>query len=252
MRERSPRLPAGWIALAAALVATGSTRADDPKPDAEGWVTLIGAGEFDAWKAPATNWEAVGAVGLNPKDEKRLTAEPGSGLVYNGPAGRAVNLVTRQSFGDVEVHLEFLVPKGSNSGVKLEAVYEVQIFDSFGVKDVKATHSGGVYPRAELLPKYHHIDEGYPPKVNAAKAPGEWQTLDVVFRAPKFDASGKKTADARFEKVVLNGRVVQEDLAVPCPTGNNWRNKEQPTGPILLQGDHGPVAFRNVRARPLH
>src|SRR5215203_4722863 len=96
-------------------------------------------------------------------------------------------LVTRECFGDVEAHLEFMVPKGSNSGVKFEGVYEIQIFDSYGAKDVKASYSGGVYPRAELLPRYHHIDEGYPPRVNASRPPGEWQTLDVVFRAPRFD-----------------------------------------------------------------
>jgi hypothetical protein len=101
------------------------------------------------------------------------------------------------------------------------------------------------------LPTYHHIDEGYPPKVNACKPPGQWQTLDIVWRSPKFDASGKKTANARFVVVKLNDQVVQEDLDVPYPTGNNWRNKEVPTGPILLQGDHGTVAFRNIRVRPL-
>ena len=107
------------------------------------------------------------------------------------------------------------------------------------------------FPRAEMLPKYHHIDEGYPPKTNAAKPPGTWQTLDILFRAPRFDASGKKVANARFVKVTLNGQVVQDDLEVPCPTGNNWRNPEHPTGALLLQGDHGPVAFRNVRVRRL-
>ncbi|MFO0910647.1 MAG: DUF1080 domain-containing protein [Isosphaeraceae bacterium] len=82
-----------------------------------------------------------------------------------------------------------------------------------------------------------------------ASPPGEWQTLEIIFRAPRFDASGKKTANARFEMVKLNGQVVQENLELECPTGNNWRNKEHPNGAILLQGDHGAVAFRNIRAR---
>ncbi len=217
----------------------------------DGWVELIGSSGFDAWKAPTTNWEMVGSTMLKPGDPKRLEATPGGGVVYNGPGGRAVNLVTRETFGDVEAHLEFMVPKGSNSGVKFEGVYEIQIFDSYGAKKVTASHSGGVYPRAELLPRYHHIDEGYPPRVNASRPPGEWQTLDVVFRAPRFDAEGKKVANARFDKVVLNGQVVQEGLEVPSPTGHVWRQKERPEGPLLLQGDHGPVAFRNVRVRPL-
>lgn len=235
------------IAAFCAQVAVG--RADDPTT---GWIELIGpSGTLEAWKSPATGWEDVRGVHLNPSNLKSLAASGGQGVIYNGPKGRAVNLFTKQSFGDVELHLEFLVPKGSNSGVKLESVYEIQIFDSYGVKKATASHSGGVYPRAELLPRYHHIDEGYPPKTNAARPPGEWQTLDITFLAPRFDAAGKKVANARFVKVLLNGQVVQEDLEVPCPTGNVWREQEKPSGPIMLQGDHGSVAFRNVRVRPL-
>ena len=238
------RTPTASIAAAIALTVTLTAA-----HAGEGtWVDLSA---LDSWKGPTTNWEVVGGTALNPKNDKGLKAEPGAGVVYNGPGGRGVNLVSKQSFGDVEFHAEFMVPKGSNSGVKFQAVYEIQILDSFGVKTLTASHCGGIYPRAELLPKYHHIDDGYPPKINACKPPGEWQTLDAVFRAPKFDPAGKKVADAEFVSVKLNGQVVQENLKVPCPTGNNWRNKELPAGPILLQGDHGPVAFRNVRARAI-
>lgn len=214
----------------------------------EGWVELSGP---DAWVDPVRDWTVVGDVVLNGKDPRRFDARPGMGVIYNGPTGRGPNLVSRRAFSDVEVHAEFVVPKGSNSGIKLEEVYEIQIFDSHGVEKPTASHCGGIYPRAELLPRYHHIDDGYPPKVNACKPAGEWQTLDVVFHAPRFDASGKKVSNARFDSVRLNGQVVQEGLELPCPTGNNWRNRERPSGRILLQGDHGAVAFRNVRARPL-
>ena len=188
----------------------------------------------------------MGDVRLDPKEPKKLAAEPGSAAIYNGPAGKAKDLTSKETFGDVELHAEFVVPKGSNSGIKFQAVYEVQIFDSFGVKAPKGTDSGAVYPRSELKPKYHHIDDGHPPLVNASKAPGEWQTLELTFIAPRFDASGQKVADARIT-AILNGQKVQDDRKVECPTGSNWRKKEVPTGPILLQGDHGPVSFRNVR-----
>ncbi len=183
--------------------------------------------------------------------EAALARTTGSGVAFNTAKGTAANLITKESFGDVEVHLEYLVAKGSNSGIKLQGVYEIQIFDSYGAKKLSGDHAGGIYPRAELLPKYHHIDEGYAPLVNASRAPGEWQVLDITFRAPRIDPDGKKTASARFVKVVLNGQVVQDDVEVPCPTGNNWRKADVPTGPIMLQGDHGPVAFRNMRVRPL-
>ncbi len=172
-------------------------------------------------------------------------------MIYNGPTGRAKNLISKESFGDVELHIEFNVPKGSNSGVKFQAVYEVQIFDSFGVKrPLQGSDNGGVYPRSEEKPKYHHIDDGHAPLLNASKAPGEWQVLDITFLAPRFDASGKKIASARIT-AILNGQKVQDSLEVETPTGAAWKNQEKTTGPILLQADHGPVAFRNVKARRL-
>lgn len=255
MRPTMPRFLGFLIVLMflKAGIGPATTRAGDDQGKASdsGWVELIGPGGLDAWQGAKIGWDNVGAVSMSAGDLKRLVGTKGSGVVYNGPLGRAPNLVTKEEFGDVEAHFEFLVPKGSNSGVKLEGVYEVQIFDSYGVKKATASHSGGVYPRAELLPTYHHIDDGYPPKANAARPPGEWQTLDIVFHAPVFNASGEKVVDARFVKVVLNGQVVQENLDLPCPTGHAWRDKEHPTGPLLLQGDHGPVAFRNVRVRKL-
>src|SRR5207249_1277417 len=106
-----------------------------------------------------------------------------------------------------EAHVEFLIPKGSNSGVKFQGLYEIQIYDSWGVKDLKGSDNGGIYPRAEMEPRYHHIEKGTPPRTNASRPPGEWQTLDVVFQAPRFDSRGKKIAYARFVKVTLNGQV---------------------------------------------
>ncbi len=172
---------------------------------------------------------------------------PGTGVLFNGASGKTSNLVTRDDFGDVEARFEFLIPKGSNSGVKFQSVYEIQISDSSGVAKPTASQCGGIYPRAEMLPRYHHIDEGTPPLVNAARPAGEWQTLDVTFRAPRFGSDGKKIQSACFEKVVLNGQVIHENAEVKTPTGHVWRLPEKPAGPILLQGDHGPVAFRNIR-----
>jgi hypothetical protein len=198
-------------------------------------------------------WFTASSVTIDPKEKRRLMGTPGkgTGLIVNGHSGRTHNLITRQEWGDVEVSLEFMIPTGSNSGVKLEGVYEVQILDSWKVAKPTGADCGGIYPRAEEKPRYHHIDEGVPPLVNAAKKPGEWQTLEIIFHAPRFGPGGQKTANAMFEKVVLNGKLVHDHSEAPTPTGAIWRNREHPTGPLLLQADHGPVAFRNVRIRPL-
>lgn len=87
--------------------------------------------------------------------------------------------------------------------------------------------------------------------MNAAKPAGEWQTLDVVWNSPRVNEKGEKTANAKVVKAVLNGQVVQEDQELKTPTGSNWVKKETAAGPFMLQADHGPVAFRNVRIKPL-
>jgi len=216
--------------------------------DEGGWIDLSG---LESWNGSKEGWSVVGSVSLSPTDPKKLAAESGSGTIYNGPTGRAPNLISKESFGDVEIHLEFNVPKGSNSGIKFHSVYEVQIFDSFGsTKKSSGSDCGGVYPRSELMPRYHAIDTGYAPLANACKPPGEWQELDLTFLAPRFDASGKKIDCARIT-AILNGKKVQDNLEVHSGTGSTWRDPEKKTGPILLQGDHGPVAFRNLKVRRL-
>lgn len=80
------------------------------------------------------------------------------------------------------------------------------------------------------MPKYHKIDHGFSPWINASKAPGEWQTLAVTFLAPWFGADGKKTVNARFVKAVLNGKVVQDDVELLSATGHIWYKPEVSKG----------------------
>jgi hypothetical protein len=240
--------PVLCLVPAALLVSLAAAPADDG-----GWVPLFAGKDLSAWKAP-TGWQVGKAVALDPQNPRKLIMEPGEGvLVGFGKAGQVKDLITKQSFGDVEVHAEFLIPQRSNSGVKLMGLYEIQILDSAAVPADKLTgdHCGGIYPRAEQKPRYHHIDRGFPPLVNAAKPAGQWQTLDITFTAPRFGAGGRKTANAVFVQVLLNSQVVQKDRDVGTPTGHAYVKPEVAAGPLLLQGDHGPVAFRDVRVRPL-
>jgi hypothetical protein len=126
----------------------------------------------------------------------------------------------------------------SNSGVKMMNIYEIQIFDSYGKAVPNKVDCGAVYSENA-------------PLVNACKKPGEWQQLVIDFRAPRFDAAGKKIANAKFVKVTLNGQVVQENVEIAHGTNVSRNAPEHPTGPIYLQGDHGSVAFRNLKVTPL-
>ena len=165
----------------------------------------------------------------------------------NGPKGKTGNLITEMEHGDLEAHIEFVVPKASNSGIYFMGRYEIQVLDSWGVKEPKYSDCGGVYASCSD-PKPD--SKGTPPSVNASKPPGEWQIFDVLFRAARFDASGKKVENARFIKVVHNGRVIHENVESPRPTCAALRLDEKPKGPLMLQGDHGPVAFRNIKFTP--
>lgn len=167
--------------------------------------------------------------------------------MVNGTNGHAANLMTEAEYGDVELHLEFCIPRHSNSGVYLQGRYEVQVYDSFGVdKDAyPGIECSGIYPR---WVSEKNVD-GHSPRVNASKPAGQWQSFDINFRAPRFDSSGKKIANAMMVRVLHNGQLVHENVELSGPTRSSYWNDEKPAGPILIQGDHGPVAYRNLRVK---
>jgi predicted RNA-binding Zn-ribbon protein involved in translation (DUF1610 family) len=195
-------------------------------------------------------WLTVGEVCKDPADEKKLAWKPGTGIIVNGPQGRTGNLVSQPEHGDIEAHIEFMVPKGSNSGIYFMGRYEIQVLDSWGKEKPYHGDCGGIYERWDDQRKPPGF-EGHAPRVNASKAPGEWQSFDVIFCAPRFDAEGKKAANAVFVKILHNGRIVHENVEVTGPTRAATFGHEKPTGPLMLQGDHGPVAYRNLRVRPI-
>jgi hypothetical protein len=208
--------------------------------------TLFNGKGLDLWRKPTGDWKIVGPVNLDPANEKCFVAEAGEGAMINSPTNHTVNILSTEEFGDCELHVEFCVPLKSNSGVYLMGRYEVQVFDSWGVKEPKSSDCGGIYAScSEPKPDY----KGQPPSVNASKPPGEWQSFDITFRAPRFDANGKKIENAKFIKVVHNGKLIQQNVEVPRPTcAAHWLD-EKATGPVMLQGDHGPVAYRNIVLR---
>jgi hypothetical protein len=155
---------------------------------------------------------------------------------------------TRASFGDVQLHLEFRTPaeiKGAsqgrgNSGVFLMGLYEVQILDSYENATYVNGQAGAVYKQ--------HI-----PLVNASRPPGEWQTYDIVFIAPRFGPGGVVDKPARLT-VFHNGVLVQHDVEVKGPTGHRGYPTYKPHAaklPLQLQDHSNPIAFRNIWVREL-
>src|SRR5207249_1374252 len=188
-RSRMFRLTLPAVALILALLPAGAA---DTKP-----IVLFNGKDLSGWKPKdekKSKWE-VGHAILDPnKPEALIPARTTTGdeekfLVTIKPG---CDIYTEQKFGDGVFEVEFMIPKGSNSGVYLMGEYEVQILDSFGKPNDKLGPGdmGGIYTYAA-------------PKVNACKKPGEWQKLVIEFVAPKFEGD-KKTANAKFLKVTFN------------------------------------------------
>jgi len=163
--------------------------------------------------------------------------QPGSG-----------NLMTRDSFGDVQLHVEWASPspaKGTdqdrgNSGVYLMNKYELQVLDSYASKTYADGQAGALYGQ-------------FPPLVNASRPPGTWQSYDIVFHGPRFDSSGRLLRPATMT-VLHNGVLVQDHATLTGPTGHYARppyevHPEKLS--ILLQDHSHPVRFRNIWLREL-
>ncbi len=213
---------------AGAAKAAGKGRVIEPfnGTNLEGWKTK-GPVEQSKW--------TVGSAKVDPANPRLLAVEPapeGQGHLVT-PAGHGYDIYSEAQFGDCTVQVEVMVPQGSNSGIYLMGEYEIQVLDSFGRQRVGPGDIGGIYGAKA-------------PAVNAARSPGEWQQFVIEFRAPRF-AGGQKVANARFVKVTLNGQVIHENVEVQKPTRGGVTGQEHAVGPIMFQGDHGPVAYRNLK-----
>lgn len=186
-------------------------------------------------------WTAVRAPDLKRKGEPEwgepinlidqnlshwITADNNQFVMENGVLNNkktGSHLITKEKFDDFKISLEFNIPEGSNSGVYLRGRYEVQIMDAYGTEP-SSTSIGGVYGFIK-------------PTVNASKPSGEWQKMEI-------------TLVGRMVTVVLNDTEVICNRPVPGITGGALDGNEGEPGPILIQGDHGPVKFRNIVITP--
>lgn len=235
-----------WLVLALAAMTLCATQAmADDKPDSETKASPkyavtkpFNGTNLDGWKVkgdPANSGLTVGTAALDADDPTKLTvtpAEEGKGDLVNAKA-HALDFYTEGKWGDAVYAVEFMVPKGSNSGIYIMGEYEVQILDSFGREKVGPGDVGGLYGAQA-------------PAKNASKAPGEWQKMVIFFEAPKFDGD-KKISNAKFVKVLLNGETIHENVELPGVTPGGVDGKEKPAGPLMFQGNHGEVAYRNIR-----
>ncbi len=180
-------------------------------------VELFNGYDLTGWELIEENlvngWKAVDGVLHND-----AVQTPGEPRVNYG------NLRTVDEFEDFNLTLEVNIPEGSNSGVYLRGMYEIQVLDSYG-REPDDHHMGALYSRIT-------------PEVAAEKPAGEWQTMDI-------------TLVERHLTVFLNGETIIDNEPVLGPTGGALQSDVFAPGPVFLQGDHGPVSFRNLVLRPV-
>ncbi len=205
--------------------------------------------DMSSFKVAGTNWEIKGGVYSDLNQEKSLEAKNGKGILVNQPTeSDKANIMTTWEHGDIDFEVDFMIPKGSNSGIYLQGRYELQILDSWGKEKITSADCGGIYQRwDDTQPEGQKGFEGTVPIVNASKAPGLWQNFKVEFQAPRFDEQGNKIQNAIFKKVYLNDFLIHDNVELTGPTRGPAFPAESATGPLFIQGDHGPIAFKNFK-----
>ncbi|MEA3345647.1 MAG: DUF1080 domain-containing protein [Chloroflexota bacterium] len=160
----------------------------------------------------------------------------------------AGNIETKQHFGDCQLHVEWATPAEvegdsqgrGNSGVFLMGLYEIQVLDSYDNLTYADGHAGAIYGQ-------------YPPLVNASRRPGEWQSYDIFFVAPRFE--GEELISPAYVTVIHNGVLIHHHQAIMGPTGHrivpSYDKPHGPEGPVVLQAHRNPVRYRNIWIRKL-
>jgi hypothetical protein len=182
-------------------------------------------------------WRLAGDVFADRKKEKHLESKAGTGILVYQPQQKNIPIQTKLQHGDLDLELDFLLAKRTAITIALQGRYLINLKDSWLHNNLTASDCGGISAGTKE----------FAPVLNASKAPGLWQHLRISFKAPRFDATGKKTADAQLTEVSLNGKLVQKNVTLTSPSEHAPFSKESITGPLVILGGNGPAAFKNIQ-----
>ncbi|MBM4030883.1 MAG: DUF1080 domain-containing protein [Planctomycetes bacterium] len=202
----------GLVALGFAAALAGE---EEWKPQGEGWIQLFNGKDLTGWQFKGgtnTSWEVQDGVLANLREK-------------DGQKRRGVDIFTEKKFRDFQLHIEFKVPKGGNSGVYLRGRKEIQVHDSFGIEKPGTGHCGGLYAKAGA-------------KVNACKPAGEWNSFDVTIVGDTIT-------------VHHNGQLIHDKVELVGCTGGALDGDDTKPGALMMQGDHSSVWYRNIWLKPL-
>lgn len=193
-----------------------------------------------------TSFGIAGEVYMDKEVEGHIRINDGKGILLNQP-GSDTNTyaATKNEHGDLKIHIEFMVSKGSSAALYFQGRYGIQISDSRN-RGSSLLYCGAILQRGRTK-------DGpvmTVPVSDAGRVPGLWQRLEVDFAAPSFDSSGNKLSNAVFKEVFLNGQLIHKNIAVTNTALDTIFRQEKGMGPLLFRSHHGAVAFRNLNYTP--
>ncbi len=198
-------------------------------PKSNEWKSLFNGKNLDGWH-----------LKVKPDEHSLMSWAVLNGVLVNVPPTgenlHGIDLVSDVSLGSHELYIEFMVPRGSNSGVYVIGQYEIQVLDSYGKKKPSMGDCGAIYGKIA-------------PSSIQSKPPGYWQCIHAVFNKAKVQ-NGKVIDKARIT-VYLNGEKVIDNAQIEGVTGAALKNQVVEEGPTYLQGNHGTVLYRNIYFKPL-
>jgi glucose/arabinose dehydrogenase len=224
----------------------------------EGWLRLSFLDALAQWDSQG--WSLVDAD-LDPKDPTRLLITKGDSALVNvphdvadaarsGPPGAtATDFTSKALFGEGRYHAEVMLPEGGRTTLWLMGRYGIDLPDRRAIAESAAGPAGTRFGAVLATAK----DAEHPPALDAWLGSGQWHDLDVMLTPPRFDADGRKIANARIERVLLNDVLLHEglELAGPCLGAPLAGQPEAPTGPLIVSGTRGACALRQLRVRPV-
>lgn len=219
--------------------------------------TPISLNDLSAFSSPASNWRIVGNVRADLNKANALTADKGRAILVNTPPTKAPSrdqdalkyaLVTNLQHGDVDLELDYLVAPQSKSAIYLQGRYAIELADNWSSRSSTGGYNGAILERwNDKRIESQKGFVGHPARQNAGRAPGLWQHLKISFQAPRFNANGQKTENARIIRVDLNGVTIHENVELTGTTRESMINNEVALGPLLFQGAYGAVAFKDIQ-----
>ncbi len=201
---------------------------------------------IDQFSGANKSWSIGGTVMMN-RTSSNIKLSPGKGiLVFERDKDKSGNNITAFTHGNMDFEIEFMLAPQSEAAILFQGMYVIHLKDNWGQNNLTYKDCGGISV-SESMSSGEVKNVRRIPAFNACHAPGLWQKLQVSFAAPLFDAQGEKIKNARFDRVILNGAIIHENVELPVAGV-----QEKATGPLVIAGIKGPVAFKSMAHLPVN